>query len=62
MFEKGYIYKGNYEGLYSINDEEFLTKTQAIHKDGKYYHPTSNHLLVEIKEESYFFSMSKLGS
>ena len=62
MFEKGYIYKGNYEGLYSINDEEFLTKTQAIHKDGKYYHPTSNHLLVEIKEESYFFCMSKFGS
>lgn len=58
MLEKKIIYKGNYEGLYSINDEEFLTKSQAIKKDNNYYHPTSGHLLQEIKEESYFFNMS----
>ncbi|TDU95255.1 methionine--tRNA ligase [Metamycoplasma hyosynoviae] len=58
MLEKGYIYKGNYEGLYSVEDEEFFTKSQAIKKDGKYYHPVSGHLLQEIQEESYFFKMS----
>ncbi|RMA77554.1 methionyl-tRNA synthetase [Metamycoplasma subdolum] len=59
--EKGIIYLGDYSGLYSINDEEFFTKTQAIKKDGKYYHPTSGHELVEVKEKSYFFSTSKFG-
>ncbi|WP_373437082.1 methionine--tRNA ligase [Metamycoplasma equirhinis] len=59
MLEKGYIYRGEYEGLYSISDEEFLTKTQAMHKEGKYYHPQSGHELQEVKEESYFFAMSK---
>ncbi|WP_412031291.1 methionine--tRNA ligase [Metamycoplasma buccale] len=57
MLEKGYIYKGKYEGLYSINDEEFLTKTQALLIEGKYYHPVSKHLLQEVEEESYFFKM-----
>ncbi|MEX1817334.1 methionine--tRNA ligase [Metamycoplasma hominis] len=59
MEQKGYIYKSKYEGLYSISDEEFLTKTQAISKDGKFYHPISGHELQEVKEESYFFNMSK---
>ena len=53
------IYKGKYKGLYSVQDEEFLTKTQAEEKDGKFYHPTSGHLLEEVEEESYFFEMSK---
>ena len=58
LVEKGVIYKGEYTGLYSIQDEEFLTPTQAEKKDGKYYHPTSGHELQEISEESYFFKMS----
>ncbi|UVD81952.1 methionine--tRNA ligase [Mycoplasma iguanae] len=57
MLEKGYIYKGEYTGLYSINDEEFLTQTQAKFENGKYYHPLSGHELQEISEESYFFKM-----
>ncbi|MBN0919229.1 methionine--tRNA ligase [[Mycoplasma] gypis] len=61
MLEKGLIYLGHYKGLYSISDEEYLTPTQAIEKDGKYYHPTSNHELVEVEEETYFFEMSKFG-
>lgn len=59
LFEKGDIYKGKYSGLYSVSDEEFLTKTQAVEKDGKFYHPVSHHELVTIDEESYFFKMSK---
>ncbi|WP_371246678.1 methionine--tRNA ligase [Mycoplasmopsis agassizii] len=60
MFNKGYIYKGFYKGLYSISDEEFVTKTNAIEKDGKFYHPISDHELVEISDESYFFKLDKL--
>ena len=52
--DKNLIYKGYYEGLYSIHDEEFFTKSQAIKKDGKYYAPLSNHELKIIKEPTYF--------
>ncbi|TPE57337.1 methionine--tRNA ligase [[Mycoplasma] falconis] len=58
MLEKGFIYSGSYEGLYSISDEEFMTKSQAILKDGEYFHPVSGQKLELIKEESYFFKMS----
>ena len=59
LVKKGDIYKGKYSGLYSVSDEEFLTNTQAVKKNGKFYHPISNHELVIIDEESYFFKMSK---
>lgn len=53
------IYKGKYKGLYSVQDEEFLTETQAEKRDGKFFHPQSGHELKVIEEESYFFKMSK---
>ena len=59
LLKDGIIYKGEYKGLYSVQDEEFLTKTQAVEKGGKFYHPESNHLLEEVTEETYFFKMSK---
>lgn len=59
LFNSGDIYKGKYKGLYSISDEEYLTKTQAEERNGKFFHPQSGHELVEISEESYFFKMSK---
>ncbi|EIE40763.1 methionine--tRNA ligase [Mycoplasmopsis canis] len=59
FLEKGYIYKGEYKGLYSVSDEEFLTETQAIKKDSKFYHPVSHKELEWISEESYFFDMKK---
>ena len=58
LLEKGEIYKGEYKGLYSISDEEFLTETQAEKRDGKYYHPVSGHELTEVSEESYFLKIS----
>ena len=58
LLDKKFIYKGSYNGLYSINDEEFISEKDAIEKDGKFYHPTSNHLLEIVEEESYFFKMS----
>lgn len=59
LLKQGDIFKGEYKGLYSVQDEEFLTKTQAEEKDGKFYHPQSGHELQEVAEESYFFEMSK---
>nr|WP_318028661.1 class I tRNA ligase family protein [Mycoplasmopsis bovis] len=59
FLQLGLIYKGKYDGLYSVNDEEFLTKNQAVFKNGEYYHPTSGHKLVLMSEESYFFKMKE---
>lgn len=59
LLKQGDIFKGEYRGLYSVQDEEFLTKTQAEERDGKFYHPQSGHELREVAEESYFFEMSK---
>ena len=52
-----FIYKGVYRGLYSVSDEEFITENQAIKIENAYYHPTSQHPLQVIEEESYFFRM-----
>ncbi|WP_330463489.1 methionine--tRNA ligase [Metamycoplasma gateae] len=60
MYESGFIFKDKYTGLYSVSDEEFLTESQAIYKDGKYFHPSSGHELQTIEEESYFFNMKKI--
>ncbi|MGL4343451.1 MAG: methionine--tRNA ligase [Metamycoplasmataceae bacterium] len=59
MLEKGYIYKSFYEGLYSVQDEEFITEKDAVKIDGKFYHPISKHQLQLVKESSFFFKMSK---
>ena len=62
LLSKDIIYKGKYKGLYSVQDEEFFTITQAVKKeDGKFYHPTSDHLLEEVEEETYFFRMSQFA-
>ncbi len=58
LLKKEVIYKGSYKGLYSIQDEEFFTKTQAQEKNGEFYHPTSGHKLEEVEEESYFLKIS----
>lgn len=53
------IYMGEYEGLYSVSDEEFFTPSQAIMRDGEYYSPVSNHKLTKVAEESYFLRIKK---
>ncbi|SJZ55759.1 methionine--tRNA ligase [Mycoplasmopsis verecunda] len=62
FLDKGFIYRGKYEGLYSVSDEEFLTDTQAVFKDGKYFHPQSGHELITVSEDSYFFRMNELAN
>lgn len=60
FLKNDFIYKSKYEGLYSVEDEEFLTKNQATFKDGEYFHPSSGHKLVVMSEESYFFKIQKM--
>src|SRR3989344_2290090 len=55
IYEKGDIYKGVYEGLYCEGCEAYLTEKELI--DGKCpYHKKEP---KKIKEETYFFKLSK---
>ena len=55
VFEKGDIYKGEYEGFYCLPDERYITETELI--DGKC--PDCGRDVQKIKEEAYFFRLSK---
>lgn len=55
LFEKGDIYKGEYEGWYCTPCESFWTKTQLV--DGKC--PDCGRDVELTKESSYFFRLSK---
>jgi methionyl-tRNA synthetase len=55
VFKKGDIYKGVYEGLYCIGCEEFKTEKDLV--DGKC--PEHGTHPKHLKEESYFFKMSR---
>ncbi len=55
LYDKGDIYKGNYEGLYCTPCETFFTESQL--KDGKC--PDCGRDVHNVKEESYFFRLSK---
>ncbi|AIQ13693.1 methionine--tRNA ligase [Paenibacillus durus] len=66
LLQQGDIYKGEYEGWYSISDETFYTETQLVDivrdADGNIIggkSPESGHPVELVKEESYFFKMSK---
>ena len=55
MFDKGDIYKSNYEGMYCTPCESFFTESQLT--DGKC--PDCGREVSPAKEEAYFFKMSK---
>ncbi|TDM07215.1 methionine--tRNA ligase [Macrococcus lamae] len=66
LLEQDDIYLGEYEGWYSISDETFYTETQLVDpiydEEGKVIGGNSpdNGVPVElVKEESYFFRLSK---
>lgn len=66
LLDQGDIYLGEYEGWYSIPDETYYTESQLvdIEKDDKGKviggkSPDSGHPVEKIKEECYFFKMSK---
>jgi methionyl-tRNA synthetase len=57
--QKGYIYKGKYEGWYCGNCNEFYSESEArIQPDGTYNCPVHERPLDRIAEESYFFKLS----
>ncbi|WP_394951770.1 methionine--tRNA ligase [uncultured Helicobacter sp.] len=55
MFQKGDIYKGVYEGWYCISCESHFTKHQVVEQKC----PDCGKPTTTIKEESYFFALSK---
>jgi len=55
MFDKGDIYKGNYEGNYCVSCETFFTDAQLIDNEGC---PDCGKPTNIVKEESYFFKLS----
>ncbi len=65
LLEQGDIYLGEYEGWYSVPDETYYTETQLVDPifegdkivGGK--SPDSGHPVELVKEESYFFKLSK---
>ena len=54
LYDKGYIYKGEYSGKYCTPCESFWTESQLV--DGKC--PDCGREVTEAKEEAYFFKMS----
>ncbi|MCM8795559.1 MAG: methionine--tRNA ligase [Candidatus Omnitrophica bacterium] len=56
IYDKGDIYKGLYEGLYCVDCEAFYTEKDLQPDD---LCPVHNKKVEKIKEESYFFRMSK---
>lgn len=54
LYDKGYIYKGEYSGKYCTPCESFWTDSQLV--DGKC--PDCGREVIEAKEEAYFFKMS----
>ncbi|WP_349775631.1 methionine--tRNA ligase [Halalkalibacter oceani] len=66
LLEQGDIYLDEYEGWYSIPDETFYTERQLVDpvkdEDGKIIggkSPDSGHPVEKVREQSYFFKMSK---
>ncbi|CAH0484565.1 unnamed protein product [Peronospora farinosa] len=55
--DRGDVYLGNYEGWYNVREETFVTETEAQLTD--YKDLTTGTPFKKMKEESYFFKMSK---
>lgn len=56
MYEKGDIYKGEYEGFYCVPCETFFTEKQLVDEQ---FCPECGRATNIVKEESYFFKLSK---
>ena len=51
LYEKGEIYSDEYEGLYSVSEERFVTEKEVEEGDFRQ--------IKKLKEKNYFFRMSK---
>ena len=62
--DKGYIYKGSYDGWYCVPEETYFTETQVRHADeerhteGQHLCPDCDRPLERVQEESWFFKLS----
>ncbi len=56
VYEKGDIYKGEYSGKYCVSCETFVPENQIVNGN---HCPDCGKELRVVKEESYFFKMSK---
>ncbi len=56
MWEKGDIYKGEFEGNYCVSCETFFTNTQLVNEE---FCPDCGKPTSVLKEENYFFRLSK---
>lgn len=54
LYDKGFIYKGEYEGLYCVGCEQYKTEKELV--DGKC--PDHNIEPQKVKEECYMFKLS----
>lgn len=59
LYDKGDIYKGNYEGWYCTPCESFWTERQLEKENGEKVCPDCHRPVEWVEEESYFFKMSK---
>ncbi len=59
FYEQGDIYKSEYEGMYCTPCESFWTPSQLVEKDGQMVCPDCGRPCTPMKEEGYFFRMSK---
>ena len=57
LYDKGYIYKGTYEGKYCTPCESFWTPSQLVNG----MCPDCGRPVVDAKEEAYFFKMSEFS-
>ncbi len=61
LYDKGEIYKKDYEGWYCVSDESFYTDSQVIMKDGIATCPDCGAVLSREREEAYYFRLSQYG-
>jgi methionyl-tRNA synthetase len=65
--DKGYIYKGSYDGWYCVPEETYFTETQVAHSDeanhteGQHLCPDCGRPLERVQEESWFFKLSEFA-
>jgi len=59
LYDKGDIYKGNYEGWYCTPCESFWAERQLEEENGEKVCPDCHRQVEWVEEQSYFFKMGK---